>query len=260
MPASVGGGSGPPPAGSPGLFYTFKSATFHGGPDRLEIFQLHVDWSAPPGSTFALVDALSVTPYTYTVCGAFRLSCIPQPDTVRRLDPVSEWPMWPLAYRNFGDHETLVGNFTIDVGGQRAGIRWYELRKTGGGWAIYQEGTHAPAQQHRWMASIGMDGSGNIALGYSIVWRSGDPSTAVYPSLAYATRLATDPLNTLQDEARLVTGGGSQTASNRWGDYSAMSVDPVDDCTFWYTGEYYATTSPRGWKTRIGNFKMPGCS
>jgi hypothetical protein len=109
------------------------------------------------------------------------------------------------------------------------------------------------------MASIGMDGSGNIALGYSIVWRSGDPSTAIYPSLAYATRLATDPLNTLQDEALLVAGGGSQTASNRWGDYSAMSVDPVDDCTFWYTGEYYAITSPRGWSTRIGNFKMPGC-
>jgi len=107
------------------------------------------------------------------------------------------------------------------------------------------------------MGSIAMDGLGNIALGYSISWRGF--LSPVYPSLAYATRLATDLPGTLQSEALLVAGGGSQTRSNRWGDYSAMSVDPVDDCTFWYTGEYYAATSRTGWSTRIGSFKMPGC-
>ena len=257
MPATVNG-STPPAGGAPGLFYTFKDNSFHGGTDRLEIFELHVDWTTPSNSTFTLTDTLNVTPYTYTVCGFFHLNCIPQPLALQRVDAVSEWPMWPLTYRNFGDHETLVSNFTVDVGNDRAGIRWYELRRSGGGWATYQEGTHAPGGQHRWMGSIGMDGFGNIALGYSIVWRSGNPSTAVYPSLAYATRLSTDSLNTLQAEVTLVTGTKPQRGSNRWGDYSAMSVDPVDDCTFWYTGEYYTSRGTQ-WRTRIGNFKMPGC-
>lgn len=241
------------------MIYTFKDNMFHGGVDRLEIFELHVDWAVPAHSTFVLADTLAVTPYTYTVCGFFRPSCIPQPDTSRRVDALSEWPMWPLAYRTVGEHETMVANFTINVGNQRAGIRWFELRRGAGGWAIYQEGTHAPGAQHRWMASIGVDGLGNIALGYSTVLKSNNPSTAVYPSLAYATRLATDPLNTLQDEAVLVAGSGSQTGSSRWGDYSAMTVDPSDDCTFWYTGEYYAATSSKSWRTRIGTFKVPGC-
>ena len=104
-----------------------------------------------------------------------------------------------------------------------------------------------------------MDSLGNIALGYSMVWRSGNPNTAVHPSLAYATRLATDSLNTLQEETLLVAGDGPQTGSNRWGDYSAMSVDPVDGCTFWYTGEYYTVRSRTNWGTRIGAFRMPGC-
>src|SRR2546427_6374248 len=162
--------------------------------------------------------------------------------------------MWPLAYRNFGDHQTLVANFTIDVGSDRAGIRWYELRDGGGGWAIHQEATHAPGGEQRWMGSIGMDGLGNIALGYSIAVRTGSLSTAVFPSLRYAARRAADPPSTLQAETTLVAGSAPQTGSNRWGDYSAMTVDPADDCTFWYTGEYYTTRGTR-WRTRIGNFK-----
>jgi len=258
MPATVNG-STPPPAGAPGLFYTFKDDIFHGGADRLEIFELRVDWATPGNSTFTRTDSIDVTAYTYTVCGFFNFNCVQQPLAFQRVDAVSEWPMWPLAYRNFGDHRTLVANFTVDVGGDRAGIRWYELRKSGGGWAVYQEGTQAPGGQNRWMGSIAMDGSGNIALGYSIVWRSGTLGTAVFPSLAYATRLATDPLNTLQEETLLVAGSAPQAGSNRWGDYSAMSVDPVDDCTFWYTGEYYTSRGTQ-WRTRIGSFKLPGCS
>jgi len=258
MPATVNG-STPPPAGAPGLFYTFKDDAFHGGTDRLEIFELRVDWTTPGTSTFTRTDAIDVTPYTYTVCGFFNFNCIQQPLALQRVDAVSEWPMWPLAYRNFGNHQTLVANFTVDVGGDRAGIRWYELRKGGGGWAVHQEGTHAPGAQDRWMGSIAMDGFGNIALGYSIAWRSGNPRTGMFPSLAYAARLPGDPLNTLQEEAQLVAGTAPQSGSNRWGDYSAMSVDPVDDCTFWYTGEYYTSRGTQ-WRTRIGSFKMPGCS
>ena len=256
LPATVAGPT-PPPAGAPGLFYTFKDDSFHGGTDRLEIFEFRVDWASPGSSSFTMVSALDVTPFTYTVCGFFNFDCVPQPGTLRRVDAVSEWPMWPLAYRNFGDHETLVANFTVDVGRNRAGIRWYELRRSGAAWAIHQEGTQAPDRRHSWMGSIAMDGLGNIALGYSISWRGF--LSPVYPSLGYATRLATDLPGTLQGEVLLVAGAGSQTGSNRWGDYSAMSVDPVDDCTFWYTGEYYAATSSTGWSTRIGSFKMPGC-
>jgi hypothetical protein len=165
--------------------------------------------------------------------------------------------MFRLAYRNFISYEALVGNFTVNVGGNRAGIRWFELRKSGGGsWTLYQEGTHAPdATSHRWMGSIAMDNDGNIALGYTV------SSTSLNPSLRYATRLVTETLGTLESEVTLMAGGGAQTSSfNRWGDYSAMSIDPVDDCTFWYTGEYYATTSSFNWRTRVGSFTIPSCT
>lgn len=253
MPADVDGPT-PPPAGVPGLFYTFKDNSFHGGNDRLEIFELDVDWVTPANSTFTLAQTLNVTSFTYTVCGFFNLNCIPQLGTAQRVDAVSEWPMWRLAYRNFGSHETLLANFAVDVGADRAGIRWYELRRSGGPWSIYQEGTHAPADTtHRFMGSIAMDGQGNIALAYSA------SSSSMNPAIWYATRLATDPLGTLQAEQTLYAGAGSQTGSNRWGDYSAISIDPADDCTFWVTNEYYPSNSSNNWNTRIGKFTIPEC-
>ncbi len=136
-----------------------------------------------------------------------------------------------------------------------AGVRWYELRDSGSGWSINQQGTYAPDAKHRWMGSIAMDSAGDIALGFSV---SG-PTT--FPSIGYAGRLPTDAPGALaQGEATLKAGAGSQTSSsNRWGDYSMLAVDPADDCTFWYTQEYYATTSGAGWQTRIGSFKFPSC-
>ena len=141
---------------------------------------------------------------------------------------------------------------SVDVGdfSNHAGIRWFELRKTGNGsWSIYQEGTHSPDAHHRWMGSAAMDGSGNIALGYSV------SSGTLYPSIRYATRLASDATGTLQREVTLMAGSASQTNINRWGDYSSMNVDPSDDATFWYTNEYLAD-SAQGWQTRIGTFKV----
>jgi uncharacterized repeat protein (TIGR01451 family) len=247
-------GPTPPPANTPGLFYTFKDNSFHGGTDRLEIFELDVDWVTPGNSTFTLAQSLNITSYTYTVCGFFVLNCIPQLGTTQRVDAVSEWPMWRLAYRNFGSHETLLANFAVDVGSDRSGIRWYELRRSGGTWSIYQEGTHAPADTtHRFMGSIAMDGQGNIALAYSA------SSSTMNPAIRYATRLASDPLGTLQAEETLYAGAGSQTGSNRWGDYSAISIDPSDDCTFWVTNEYYPSNSGNNWNTRIGKFTIPEC-
>ena len=169
------------------------------------------------------------------------------------LDPLREVIMNRLAYRNFGSHETLVGNFVTDINGNNiGGVRWFELRKTGAGaWSLYQEGTYAPTTtDNRWMGGIAMDGAGNIALGYNV------SSQTVYPSIRYAGRLASDPLGTLpQGEYTLINGSGVN-GSNRYGDYSAMSVDPVDDCTFWFTGQWNASSQ---WSTRIGAFKFDAC-
>jgi len=168
--------------------------------------------------------------------------------------------MYRAQYRNFGDHQTLVLNHTVNPGNNIAGIRWVELRKTTGSWFLYQTGTFAPNDGlSRWMGSIAMDGAGNIALGYSV---SG-PST--FPSIRYITRSASDPLGTLSGgEVTLVDGTDVQTNSaNRWGDYSTMSVDPADNCTFWYTQEYQSADGDlqqdRDFKTRIGSFKLDSC-
>jgi hypothetical protein len=169
--------------------------------------------------------------------------------------------MYRAQYRNFGSYQTLVLNHTVDPGNNSAGIRWVELRKTTGSWFLYQTGTFAPADGlSRWMGSIAMDGAGNIALGYSV---SG-PST--FPSIRYTTRTASDPLGTLGGgEMTLVDGTDVQTDShNRWGDYSTISVDPTDNCTFWYTQEYQRgdgdLQQDRDFKTRIGSFKLNNCS
>ena len=188
------------------------------------------------------------------MCGYSR-DCIPQPGTPQKVDAIADRLMYRLQYRNFGTHESLVVNHTVDVGGDHAGIRWYEVRDPGGAPSIHQQSTYAPDADHRWMGSAAMDGAGDLALGFSV------SSATTFPSIRYAGRLADDPLGTLpQDEATLMIGSGSQTdMSGRWGDYSSLSVDPTDHCTFWYTQEYYATTSAIGWRTRIGSFRFPSC-
>ena len=251
LPADVDGGT-PPPTGSPGYFYRFIDGDLFGGVDRLELFAFQPDFANPGNSTFT--GPVSLPSQAFASLCNFSFSCIRQPNTNQRLDSITEWPMWRFAYRNFGTHEVLLGNHAVNVGNDQAGVRWFELRRANGGsWSIYQESTHAPDAHSRWMASMAMDGDGNIAIGYNA------SSTSLFPSLRYATRLATDPLNTLQTEATLQAGGGSQTGLNRWGDYSAVSVDPSDDCTFWFTGEYYTGTFSNNWSTRIGTFRIPSC-
>ncbi len=253
LPADVDGTGLPSAAG--GLFYTFKDGVYHGGgQDRLEMFEFIPDFAAPANTTFTTIATLPVAPFTYTVCGFFVLNCVPQGGTGQKVDPVSEWPMQRFAYRRLADRETLVGNFTVGDGSGPAGaaIRWFELDNTGSGWVLGQEGTHDLGDGlDRWMGSIAMDGAGNIALGYSA------SSATEFPSLRYATRTPTDPAGTLQAEQVMQAGGGSQTGSNRWGDYTAMSVDPSDEQAFWYTGQYYAATSARDWSTAIGTFRVP---
>ncbi len=243
-------GSAPPPTGAPDYFYRFIDGGIFGGVDRLEIFEFAPDFANPANSTFTGPLVVPVGAFN-SLCG-FSFDCIDQPGTTQKLDSITEWPMWRFQYRNTGAYESLVGNHAVDVGGSQAGIRWFELRKAGAGsWAIHQQGTFAPDGDSRWMGSIAVDGQGNIALGYSV------SSTSTFPSVRYTGRLAGDTLGTMTlGEGTLVAGGGSQTGFNRWGDYSALSVDPVDDCTFWYTNEYYSSSSAAAWKTRIGSFSL----
>jgi len=238
-----------PPASSPNYFVEVDDDARGWATDRLQIFEFNVDWSNnPPASTFTGPTVLNTAPFDSNMCGYSR-NCIPQPGTIQKVDAISDRLMFRLQYRNSGTHETLVVNHTVDVGGDHAG-------DPGGTPVIFQQGTYAPDSHHRWMGSIAMDGNGNMALGYS------SSSTTRSPSIGYVGRLAGDTPGTLpQGETALVLGSGSQTHSaSRWGDYSTMSVDPADGCTFWYTQEYYQTTSSAGWQTRIGSFKFPSCA
>ncbi|MEW6402750.1 MAG: carboxypeptidase-like regulatory domain-containing protein [Chloroflexota bacterium] len=244
-----------PPAGTPNYFAEMDDDAWGYSPDQVQVWAFHVDWTTPSNSTLTQVAALPTAAFDTNMCAGSR-NCIPQSGTTRKLDAIADRLMYRLQYRNFGAHQSMVVNHTVDVNGaDRAGIRWYELRNTGSGWSIYQQGTFSPDATHRWMGSIAMDGLGNMAVGYSA------SSSTIFPAIRYTGRLVDDPLGTLsQGEGTLINGTGSQThTASRWGDYSMMAVDPVDDCTFWYTNEYLQTTSLSSWRTRIGSFQLPGC-
>jgi hypothetical protein len=246
LPADLDG-STLPPAGAPATFVEFPGA---GG---YKLFHFHADFGTPANSTFTQFANPAAAGFT-VLCPTTR-SCVPQSGTTSRLDAIADRLMFRLAYRNFGDHESVVGNYTVSSGSV-AGIRWFELRNvTNGPVTVAQESTYQPDSTWRWMGSAAMDGDGNIAIGYSA------SSATINPQLRYAGRLASDPLNVLgQGEATLFAGTGSQTGtSSRWGDYSALTVDPNDDCTFWFTSEYYTTTTSFNWRTRIGSFRFPTC-
>ncbi len=210
-PADLDGGSAPP-AGSPAIFMRHRDTEVHGPTgystqDILELWQFSVNWTTPASSSFSKVTDILVSEFSSDLCGLTSFACIPQPGTTTKLDPLREVIMNRLAYRNFGAHQTLVGNLTTDVNGaDLAGVRWFELRKTGSTWTLYQQGTYSPNSINRWMGGIAMDGSGNIALGYNV------SSSSVYPGLRYTGRLAGDPLGTMpQAETTLVSGTARAT-------------------------------------------------
>jgi hypothetical protein len=251
-----------------------------GGPygasvDALNVWELDVKWRSTPTASITFKGSLPVSPFdSIFPCGVVPGSlppsardCLPQPgvtDGSRYLDILSyrQRPTWRLAYRNTGAYETMVTNQSVEAAPGAAGVRWYEIRRTGGTYSVHQQGTYAPGDGvHRWMGSAAMDKNGNIALGYSVV-----NGVDVYPGIRYTARLAGDPLGSMGSlgEGTVINGSGVQTTTNsRWGDYTSLNVDPVDDCTFWYVNEYYTAagqaSSPAGWQTRIASFRLPGC-
>jgi hypothetical protein len=259
LPADIEG-STLPPAGSPAYFVEVDDSAWDPPnipTDRIEVWEYRVQWANPTASTFTKTTELHPSAFDAVLCGF--ANCVPQPNTAQRLDTLSDRALFRLTYRNFGRYESLLVNHTVDVGdgtNERAGIRWYEIRNPGNP-ELYQEGTFAPNDGvWRWMGSIAQDHDGNIAVGYS------GSSPTLFPDIRYAGRLAHDRKGLLaQGETILYSGSGSQTGSaGRWGDYSDLSVDPTDDCTFWYTTEYMPATSYNTWATRIGSFKFPRCS
>jgi len=234
-------GSTPPPAGAPNFMLNF-------GTNSLNLWKFHVDWATPANTSLSGPTNIPVAAFSEACNGG---ACIPQSGTRQQLDSLGDRLMYRLAYRNFGDHDALVVNHSV---GNPSGVRWYELRNPGGAPTIFQQGTFAPDSTYRWMGSIAMDRSGNIALGYSV------SSSSINPGMRFTGRLSTDASGTMQAETTIINGTGSQLSNlNRWGDYSSMSVDPVDDCTFWYTNEYLKSSGTFNWSTWIASFKFSTC-
>ncbi len=249
-------GPNAPPAGSPGIFMRHKDDEAHGGAvagsDKLEMFFFDVDFNNAANSTFTGPVSISIAEIDSRICGLFSFSCFDQPGGGADLDPLREVIMFRLQYYNHGTHEALIGNLVTDVSTDQGGVRWFELRKTTGSWSLFQEGTYSIDSADRWMGGISQDKQGNIAVGYNVV----DDTANVFPSLRYAGRLSTDPAGTLPQGEHSIVEGTARNGSNRYGDYSAMSLDPSDDCTFWFTGEYNTAS---GWSTRIASMKFDGC-
>jgi hypothetical protein len=237
--------------------------------DALNIWDLFIKWRSTPIASLTLNTQLPTASFdSIFPCAPTSRDCLPQPGVpvgdARDLDILSyrQRPTFRLAYRNFKTYESLVTNQSVEATPGVAGARWYEIRRDGAGtYSLFQQGTYAPGDGvHRWMGSIAMDKKGNMALGYSVV-----NGADVFPGIRYTGRLNGDALGQMTlGEGTIIDGSGIQrTTNSRWGDYTDITVDPNDDCTFWYVNEYYTLagqmSSTAGWQTRVGTFKLPGC-
>lgn len=235
-----------PPAGEPEPFVGIADT------GHLNVFGFHADFANPSNSTFTGTQ-IAVAPFSEICARAVSLACVPEPSPGENVDALSDRLMFRLAYRNLGDHESLVVNHTV-AGGPLAAVRWYEIRNPAAPF-VYQQGTVYDPSVDYWLGSAAMDKTGDIALGFSA---SGQK---LYPSVYTVARAAGDPLGSMSGPLVLSPGGGVQLNNSfkRWGDYSSMSVDPADDCTFWFAQEYYDTSGTIKWTTRIASFKFNNC-
>nr|MDQ2899903.1 hypothetical protein [Acidobacteriota bacterium] len=246
LPSDLDGHNQPPP-GSPNFFVQDDPVVF-----QLDLFRFHVNFNSPGSSTFGITLPLQIPAYN-PACGPTSIDgvCVPQLGQTQQLDTLGNRLMYRLSYRNFGDHESLYASETI---GLPTGIRWYELRNPNAATVIYQQGTYSPDTKYRFMPSIAADRKGNIALGYSA------SDSTIHPGVRFTGRTPADPLNTMDSEKIILNGLGSQTMFSRWGDYTSMSVDPVDDCALYYTDQYLPRDGIFNWRTRIAKLRFPDCN
>ena len=241
LPANFKGAT--PPAGTPEYFMSD-----YGSNTNVKLWKFTVNWTSPSSSTLTGPTSIAVSAFTRPSSNS-----VPQLGSTEKLDTLGDRLMTWLQYRNIGGTESLWVSRTV-VSGTTYGLRWMEVRNMKTTPSVYQQGTYAPDANYRWMPSLAVNKNGDMAIGYSV------SSSSMYPAIRYAGRLSTDALGTLGlTEATMIAGTGAQSGGyNRWGDYASMSVDPVDDCTFWFTTEYYETTG-NNWQTRIGSVKFPTC-
>lgn len=243
LPADVEGAANPA-AGSAVPLLSISSTA-------LLSWKYAVNWTAGTATLTGPATVAGVNAFTRACSGGI---CIPQPGTTNKLDSLGDRLNYRLSYRNFGTYESLLVNHAVSASGG-TGIRWYELRNATGTPTIFQQGTYAPDANYRWMGSAAMDKTGGIAVGYNI-----SNSTNIAPSIRYAFRAPTDAPGTLGSETGILTGPGSQTGTlARWGDYSMMSVDPLDGCTMVFTTEYIPANGSFNWTTYIHSFKLSTC-
>src|SRR3954470_11393070 len=246
MPSGLDG-STLPPAGSPNYFVSLADS------NHLNFFRFHADFANPANSTFTGT-TIQVADFNEICARATTVACIPEVNPGEKVDGLADRLMFRLAYRNLGDHESLVVNHTVS-GGALGGVRWYEIRNPNAAPSIYQQGTVVDPDTDYWLGSIAMDRVGNMALGFSA------SSHTLFSSVYVAGRRPTDPLGAMYGPLVLASGSGVQINSfKRWGDYSAMTVDPKDDCTFWFTEEYYTASGSFNWATRIAAVKFNNCT
>ena len=258
-PVTFDGGT-TPPAGAPAMFMRMADAAWGAPADRLEIWNVNYNAGTPASSTITGPAILNTAIFDTELCGYTSFNCMNQPGSATTLDPLREVLMNKIHYRNIGGYEALVCAHVTDVDAtDRGGVRWYELRRTGGignAWGIHQQATYSPDANDRWMAGIAINNNGDIGLAYSV---SGTSGGNVYPSLRYTGRYASDPLGQMTFAETTIIAGSAANASNRWGDYFSLDVDPADGLSFYGTGCYNPTTT---WRTRMFKFSFAaiGCT
>ena len=253
-------GTIPPPVSALPIVARHRDNEINGGQaptgkDLIELWQVAVNFGNPASSALLPLPPVPVADFDSDLCGGGSFNCIRQKGTTQRLDAIPNVLMWPLQYRRLASREVLVGTLTTNVStGDRAGLYWFELQRTTGGWSARQSAAYAPGSSlNRWMGSIGIDRQGNLAIGYS-----GSSSTD-FPSIRVTGRLNGDPLGTLRQEVVQQGSPAPQVNSDgRWGDYAAMTVDPVDDCTFWFTTEFVGIDNL--WRTQFATYRFPSCN
>ncbi len=262
-------GSTAPPAGSSQILARHNDDEAHAGTgantttDYIDLFQLNLDWNTPANSNIATLPRISITEFNSWFRDYSSFATVPQPtSTTARLDPIREVILNSMVYRNMGTYESIVGSFATNQNAARtgtvvdAGIRWFELRKTGtGNWTLQQEGTYSPGDSstHHLLPTLATDKMGNIGMAYNVTKTT---SPTQFASLYYTGRLVTDANGVMTQGENLVATGAAVESSGRWGDYYQITVDPVDDCTFWFVGMYRPTGS---WATRASHFKFNNC-
>jgi hypothetical protein len=245
-----------PPAGAPNIMMAAGGTQLKQDfdDDGILVWKFYVDWKDHSKTRVVGPEKIPVAPYQY-LCNGQLTNCVPQPDTDRRLDAQGDKIMARLVYRRIGSRESVVAVHSVNTAAGGGGVRWYEFRvNQKRDVELYQQGTYAPDGLYRWMASPAIDRFGNIGIGYSF---GGTPN---YAGQRFAGRLSDDPKGQLTlREAVLVEGEAAQTNTLRWEDYTQTAIDPVDDCTIWYVGDYIKKGAP-SYSSRVGAFRMPGCT